>query len=449
MASEQQYLQLYDEQRALLEAGSPAVLNGRRAAAAAGLRAHGLPSMRVERYKYTDVEAAFAPDYGVNLHRHAPAESPYQAHPCPVPGLNTALFYVQNDVPADGTAAAQMLPEGAYVLPFREAAERFPALFETYYDRAATRDYDGVAALNTLLAQDGWLVYLQEGVQLSHVLQIVHYSAASADMLSTRRLLVVLEAGARAEMLLCDHADAARRYLSNQVVEVYLAADARLVLNGMEETRYGNVRFNSVFIEQQSGSRVVLNDIVLHNGLTRTRVEARLLGPQATVEMNGAAITDRDERVDNHLLVVHAAESCESRMLYKYVLADRSVGAFAGKILVQEGAQQTQSEQTNANLLTSPDARAYSQPMLEIYADDVKCNHGSTVGKLDDQALFYMRQRGISEAEARLLLQHAFVNDVLEHIEVEALRARVSHLVERRFRGDTASCEGCTMCAPR
>lgn len=133
-------------------------------------------------------------------------------------------------------------------------------------------------------------------------------------------------------------------------------------------------------------------------------------------------------------------------MLYKYVLDDESVGAFAGKVYVATGAQQTVSQQTNANLCASPTAHAYSQPMLEIYADDVKCNHGSTIGKLDEGALFYMRQRGIPEQEARLLLQHAFVNEVLRHVQIPLLHERLSQLVNLRFRGELNKCRGCRMC---
>ena len=139
-------------------------------------------------------------------------------------------------------------------------------------------------------------------------------------------------------------------------------------------------------------------------------------------------------------------EGCTSDMLYKYVLDGHSVGAFAGLVLVEKGAQKSLSQQTNANICAAPTARAFSQPMLEIYADDVKCNHGSTIGKLDESALFYMRQRGIPEREARLILQQAFVGDVLRHIELERLRERLVHLVEMRFRGELSACAGCKMC---
>ena len=175
-------------------------------------------------------------------------------------------------------------------------------------------------------------------------------------------------------------------------------------------------------------------------------MHVRLVGTGATTALAGAVIANAEQHVEKHILVEHVAEGCTSDMLYKQVLSGKSLGLVHGKVLVQPGAQKSASEQTLANLCVSEDARAMSQPMLEIYADDVKCNHGSTIGKLDENALLYMRQRGIPEIEARLLLQHAFVNDVLERIPVQDLRERLSHLVEHRFRGELKACNGCSLC---
>ena len=142
--------------------------------------------------------------------------------------------------------------------------------------------------------------------------------------------------------------------------------------------------------------------------------------------------------------------NCQSDILYKYVLDGKSVGAFAGRVLVRPDAQKTESVETNSNLCVSPDAHMYTQPMLEIYADDVKCNHGSTVGQIDEAALFYMAQRGVSPDEARLLLQHAFVNEVISRIELPALRDRLSLMVEQRFRhASSAGCADCGLCKTR
>lgn len=446
MSSEQQYIDLFRAQRRLLDEGTPDVLNARRADAARAFAEKGLPGHKVERYKYCDVQAAFAPDYGLNLRRTLPADDPYTAYRCEVPNLSTSIYYVVNDVPDIRPDRTAPLPEGVVVTSLRRAAVTHPDLLEKYYHRAAAKAYDGVTALNTMLAQDGLLVVIPSGVALPHPLQVVNIATASRPLMAVRRVIIVAEAGAKATVLFCDHALGETPYLTSQVVEVYADEAADVALYSIEETSAHNTRFNNVCTEVRRRAHVTYNSIVLTCGRTRNTVDFRLLAPGATVEANGAVIADADERVDNNILVDHAAEGGRSDLLYKYVLDGHSTGAFAGKVLVRPGAQKTDSQQTNANICATPTAHAYSQPMLEIYADDVKCNHGSSIGKLDEAALFYMRQRGIPEAEARLLLQHAFINDVLRRITMESLRERLSHLVDLRFRGQLSRCRECSIC---
>lgn len=199
-------------------------------------------------------------------------------------------------------------------------------------------------------------------------------------------------------------------------------------------------------VEQHARSRFNLVDVTLKTGTATADLYVSLVGQGASAALAGAVIADGEQTVEKRVLVEHVATGCTSDMLYKQVLSGKSCGLVHGKVLVRPDAQQSASEQTLANLCTSPDARALAQPMLEIYADDVKCNHGATTGKLDEAALLYMRQRGIPEIEARLLLQHAFVNDVLSRIPSDELRERLSHLVEHRFRGELKACNGCSLC---
>ena len=447
MSSLKQYTDLYDAQHDIIDAGSCAPMNACRPAAREALRAAGaLPGTRDERYKYTDAAAAFAPDYGLNLRRAAVKGDPYATYRCEVPNLSTSLYFVVNDTPCLPAARAPQAEEGVVVAPLREAAQKMPGFIERYYNRAAGREHDAVAALNTLLAQDGLFVFIPDGVRLKQPLQIVNVAAGEADLMSNRRLLVVAGKGAAATVLLCEHTAGTGRSLTTQVVEVFADEMAEIDIFSIEETGERCVRFCNLFAEQQAGSRLTHNGVVLTCGLTRNTMTFRLIGPESRVAANGAVVADGTQHADNNILVDHAAPHCQSDLLYKCVLDGESTGAFAGKVLVRPGAQQTASEQVNANLCASPRARAYSQPMLEIYADDVKCNHGSTIGKLDETALFYMRQRGIPEAEARLVLQHAFINDVIRRISIEHLRERLSHLVELRFRGELAKCRSCRMC---
>lgn len=446
MRSEQQYLDLFRTQRALIDGHSCAPLNARRDEAARLLAGQGLPTRREETYKYTDAAAAFAPDYGLNLRRLTAGRDPYATFRCHVPNLSTTLVFVVNDVPCP-LPAAQPMPEGVTVTTLCRAAAENPGFIDGFYHRAAGRSADAVTALNTLLAQDGLLIHVRAGVKLKNPIQVVNMNDAAADFMSNRRVLVVAGDDAEATILFCHHADGAHRYLATDVAEVFAGRGARLRLYAIEETAATCSHFCNLYVEQEAGSRVDVGNISLRGGLNRQRTEMRLAGPHAEARAFAAVIAGGQEHVDHNVLIEHAAPQCTGDMLYKYVLDGAAVGAFAGKALVREGAQQSLSSQTNANLCASPEAHAYSQPMLEIYADDVKCSHGSTTGKLDENALFYMRQRGIDEREARLLLQHAFVNDVLQRVDVEHLRDRLSRLVEQRFRGELDQCRTCAACS--
>jgi len=429
MSAIQQYLDLFASQRTVIEDGSCPAMNAERQVAFDNLQQHGLPTQKVERYKYTDLEKALAPDYGLNLKRIPLSVDPYEDYRCSIPKMRADVAYVGNDtvVPAK--------------LSFHENAE----FIKPYYNRLATQQRDAVSELNTMLAQDGILIHIPAGKKLERPLQIVNVSAATIDFMSNRRVLIVAEEGAEGTILFCDESPTEQRSLTTQVVEIFAGKNSKLHLYSLEETADTHTHLSNMYIEQQERSEVTFNGMTLHNGTTRNMMDVHLVGRHAAINAYGAVVANAQEHVDNNILIDHNAEECTSDLLYKYVLDDKSVGAFAGKVLVQAGAQKTASQETNSNLCVSPDARAYAQPMLEIYADDVKCNHGSTVGKLDENALFYMRQRGIPAQEARLLLQHAFINDVLQHGTLEPLRERLSHLVELRFRGELRHCDGCKM----
>jgi Fe-S cluster assembly protein SufD len=297
-----------------------------------------------------------------------------------------------------------------------------------------------------MLTQDGLYVYVPRGVVLDKAIQVINILRSDVDLMVNRRVLIILEEGAEAKFLFCDHAMDDRHFLTTQVIEAYVGQNAKLDLYCLEETHAKNVRVSNVYIDQEANSRVNHNVITLHNGLTRNKLDLNLRGEGAECSCNGCVIADKQQHVDNNTLITHHVPHCTSQELYKYVLNDEATGAFAGKVYVAKDAQKTISQMTNQNLCATKNARMYTQPMLEIYADDVKCAHGSTVGQLNDAALFYMQQRGISRKEAQLLLQSAFINEVIGHMELEPLRDRLHYLVEKRFRGELNKCEGCKLC---
>jgi len=402
----------------------------------------GFPSKKVERYKYTDMQKLFEPDYGLNLQRLPIPVNPYEAFHCDVPNLSTSLYFVVNDMFYHDDKPKGSLPEGVIVGSLKD----YPEMTARYFAKQAKTAADGITALNTMLAQDGLFVYVPKNVKVDRAIQVINILRSDVDLMVNRRVLIVLEEGAEIKMLFCDHAADDRHFLATQVIEAYVGENASLDLYCLEETHHKNVRVSNVYIDQQANSRVNHNVITLHNGVTRNKLDLTFSGEGAECQCYGCVIADKQQHVDNNTLITHRVPHCTSNELYKYVLDDKATGAFAGRVLVEQGAQKTASQMTNQNLTATREARMYTQPMLEIYADDVKCAHGSTVGQLNDAALFYMRQRGITLQEAKTLLQNAFINEVIDKMQLEPLRDRLHYLVEKRFRGELNKCKGCKLC---
>ena len=422
------------------------VMNAVRDEAFENFKTLGIPTKKLERYKYTDMTKLFEPNYGVNLKRLDIPVNPYDAFRCDVPNLSTSLYFIVNDTFYTKTTPKAQLPDGVRIGSLKAEAEKNPELIEKYYARLANTSDDGITALNTMLAQDGLLVYVPKNVRVERAVQVINILRSDVDLMINRRVLIIVEEGAEIKLLFCDHAADDRNFLTTQVIEAYVGRNASLDLYCMEETHEKNVRVSNLYIDQEADSRVNHNIITLHNGVTRNRTDLTLSGEGAECVLNGCAIADKNQVVDNNTLIDHKVPHCDSKELYKYVLDGKATGAFAGRVLVRKGAQKTTSEERNQNICATREARMFTQPMLEIYADDVKCSHGSTVGQLNDAAMFYMRQRGISEKEAKLLLEFAFINEVIDTMKLEPLRDRLHHLVEKRFRGELSKCEGCKLC---
>lgn len=446
MKAEQQYIDLFAQCEDLVCRESSGVMNVPRAAALADFERLGFPSSRAEDYRYTDVSRSFAPDYGMNLKRVKIPVNPQDVFHCDVPNLSTSLYFVVNDSFYHQALPKAHLPEGVYVGSLKDFSNERPEVVSRYYGKLATSSKNGIVALNTMFAQDGFVVYVPQGVAVERPIQLVNIFRSDVDLMANRRVLVIMEPRSEAKLLVCDHSIDTVRFLANQVIEVFVGEGASFDYYDLEESSDTTTRFSSLFVKQEAGSNVVINGITLTNGLTRNDYQVELLGERAETTLCGMSILDKEQHVDTYTHITHAVPRCKSNELFKNVLNDQAVGAFSGRILVREGADKTEAYQSNRNLCATREARMYSKPQLEIYADDVKCSHGMTTGQLDEEAIFYMRSRGISLDEARMLLSVAFTSDVIDYVRVEALRDRLHRLVEKRFRGELAKCAGCRIC---
>ncbi|MBQ5616975.1 MAG: Fe-S cluster assembly protein SufD [Bacteroidaceae bacterium] len=441
----QEYINLFESNKALIDKPCTRKLNEEREKAFVRFRAEGFPKFKDENWLHTNVAKKFETDYGMDLGRRAGANSVKGSFTCDVPNLKTVRGYIVNDCFTITEEDRNKLPKGVLIGKINEIAESNPEIIDSFYNQLASKG-DSIVQFNTSFVQDGIILYVPKNTVIDETIQIVAQLQTNVDILTNRRLLVVMEENSHASLLLCDHSSTDKKSLSIEVTEIFIGRGASLDLYELEETTESNTRLGNLFVNQKHDSRFNHCNITLTNGFTRNYIEVALDGEGADTNINGLAIGDKKQHIDNRTLVEHKKGHCTSNELYKYILDEESIGVFAGKMLICTDAQQTVSQQTNRNLCLTSCARMYAQPQLEIYADDVKCSHGSTVGQLDENALFYMQQRGIPADEARHLLMYAFAGEVIDNIKLEALRERLHILVEKRFRGELNHCKGCNLC---
>lgn len=447
MSSEKQYTELYKLHAELINRHSAPALNALREKAFEEIQEKGFPDTRQENFKRTDLNTIFAPDYGLNLNRLNIPVNPYEVFRCDVPNLSTWLYFLVNDSFYNQNQSKPALPDGVLVGSLRDFALSHPDLVSKYYGKIARSGQDTSVALNTLLVQDGFFLYIPKGTIIEKPLQLVNVLRSDVDFMTNRRILIIAEEQTEAKILICDHAmDDNTKFLTTQVCEIFVGEGASFDYSEIEENTTNTTRVSSTFVSQEANSKTAVNGITLYNGTTRNNYYITFKGENAESSLSGMAISDKSQHIDNYSVIDHAVPHCNSNELFKYVLNDAATGAFSGRIIVRPGAQKTAAFQSNKNLCATADAKMFTKPQLEIYADDVKCSHGATVGQLDHNALFYLRSRGIPEKEARLLLMFAFTNDVIENIHLDALKDRLRLLVEKRFRGELAKCSGCKVC---
>ena len=437
-----QYIDFFGLQRREIEKACSSGLNAYRDEAFEQLQRRGLPVFGSEKYQYTDIAQLLSPDFGFYLNDTL-AFHPRKTFPCFVSNIGAYSFYVINGRFFKEENASK-LPEGVFAGGLNDFSEQYPEQFARYYNRQAETKGDGLSDFNTLFVQDGFVLYLPKNVILDKPVQLTQIGSGAIDSLVNRRLLVILETGAQAQLLICDHiTDDSAVLAATQVAEIYVAENAVFDCCELEETTEKAIRLANTFSEQSASSSLNINTITLSNGITRNHYQADLSDENAEIHLYGMAIADKKQQVDNYTKINHLKPNCRSNELFKYILDDEAIGIFNGSIVVLPDAQKTEAFQTNRNLLNGKNCRMYSKPQLEIYADDVKCSHGMTTGQLDESALFYMCSRGIPKEEAVLLLKFAFTADVLQGIRIENLRDRLKLLVEKRFRGELITCRGC------
>ncbi|MDR0768793.1 MAG: Fe-S cluster assembly protein SufD [Dysgonamonadaceae bacterium] len=443
-----QYIDFFNSYRKEIDRGCAPLLNSYREAALDMFASTVLSSPR-KRGSHDDPCAWDSRlhgndvDFGFYLSRASINVNPYRVFRCDVPNLNSHKHFVVNGHFV-GNKTQNDLPATVFSDSLNAFARQYPSLFTKYYNQIASAKEDGLSAFNTAFVQDGYVLYVPENVVIDRTVQLTNISAGNNNSLINRRMLFILERGAKAKILVCDHAyDECPITANTQVVEIYAGENAGFDFCELEESSPNTIRLTNCFVRQDEASEVRINSITLNNGTTRNNYTVDLAGKHAGTHLYGMAVADNRQKIDNYTLINHLAPNCKCRELFKYILDGEAEGVFNGRIIVAENARKTEAYQSNRNLLGSRSCRMFSNPQLEIYADDVKCSHGMTTGQLDEQALFYICSRGVRKEEAVLLLKFAFTDDVISEIRIDGMCNRLKMLVEKRFKGELVTCRDC------
>lgn len=399
-------------------------LNEQRASALDHFEKVGLPGVRDEQWRYTNLRALKSNTYALSDAVTASASKVKIDLPATD---NSRLVFVDGHF----DAALSMVHSLDSVLFLSTAAALVdqPNRLESNLGVCLPIDQHGFTALNTAYFQDGYVLNLSDGAVIDGVLE-VYFVASASDVVSHVRNVII--AGANSQCTVVERhivAGEQKVYLNNNVTEIIAGDNAHVDHYKIQQESEEAFHIGGVFIKQSANSQVKNHNVALTGLVTRNDTCTDLLGQGAHMEMNGLVLGTGRQHIDNHTLVNHAVPNCTSDEFYKVVLDDHSRSVFRGRIIVAEDAQQTNADQQNNNLLLSNDAEADTKPQLEIYADDVKCSHGATVGQLDPTSLFYLESRGIDKASANALLTFAFANEVIERVKVDAVREELTQII--------------------
>lgn len=436
---------LFKEGFAQLEAGCGMSMNGvRQKAFDKFLELGGIPQ-KTEDYIYADLLPIFGRDYNVVLKYVAQEVDMNEAFRCSVTDLVTDPVLTVNGWWFDGNPEWE-LPDEVVVCSLREASLKYPDLFLKHYNRyAASARKDGLVSLNTAFAQDGVFVYVPDEVVLERPLQIINLLRANGDLMGFQRNMIVLGRYAKATVLVCDHALSSQNFLMNNLTEVYLEDHARMDYYQVQNQHMGASQINSLFVSEHRNSTFDSNIVTLYGGFIRNNIYVALNEEGGESNLYGMYLMDKNQVVDNFSYIDHIAPHCVSNEHFKGVMDDSALANFSGCIRVRPNAQKTEAYQANNNLLLSETARVNTKPQLVIDADDVKCSHGATVGQIDEEAMFYLRSRGIGRDEARMMMMFGFAHDIIRRVKLEPLREQIDSLIEKRLRGEWSKCHNCML----
>lgn len=443
--SRHQMVELFRQNYEAIKGTEPAVISDLRQQAIEKVATNGFPDLKTENWRFTSLDPLFTAGYIFDFTNQSRPFDIDQIFTCDVYDLDTFSVTLLNGWFVYKNAPLTTLKNGTIIGSLSKAMEVYPELVEKYLGSQADMDQPGLTALNTAFFQDGLFVYVPQDVKVEKPIQLINIVDSPHPVMLHPRHLVIQEKGSHLTLVHCDHSLTHNVSFTNSVSEAFLEKNAFLDFYKIQNKGPNSAVINNSVFRQMQGSHLKSHALTLNGGFTKSMVHTTLQERESKAELNGLYLVDSNQHADNQVLVDHAAPDCLSDQLYKGILDDEATAVFSGKIMVRRDAQKTLAYQNNKNLLLTDEAKANTQPQLEIYADDVKCSHGATVGQLDQEALFYLRSRGLSDRSARQLLMYAFANELVQRISIEPLRDRLDHMVEKRLKGELSICDQCVL----
>lgn len=391
----------------------------------------GFPSKKDEAWKYTSLNSVLKHDYSVFPKQENALE------------YSDIKKYFLDDIDTykivfiDGKYSShlsQTTHDGIDVCLMSSALNKpkYQLIIENYFNKVATKD--GLSSLNTAFSKEGAYIHIPKNIVVAKPIQIVHFSTGNeSDLLLQPRNLIVVDENSHVQIIERHQSVTDNPVLTNSVTEIIANKRAIVDYYKVQNDNLNASLIDNTFVEQKRESHVSVHTFSFGGKLTRNNLNFYQNGEYMDSTLNGVTIIGEKQHVDHNTLVHHIEPNCESHQDYKGIFNDSATGVFNGKVIVNKEAQKTNAFQSNNNILLSDKATINSKPQLEIFADDVKCSHGCTIGQLDDSALFYMKSRGIPEKEAKGLLMYAFSNSVLNTVKIPELKQRITKLIANKL----------------
>ena len=390
----------------------------------------GIPNRKHEEYKYTPVDLMLKGEFDFSTTKNCSGEQIEH-----LKFLKDAyIIIIENGIFIQGSSNLQNLQKGLTICSLVDAVKSNSPVFEKQYAQYADVNADPFIALNTAMTKDGVFIHIAKNTIIEKPIHIIHVSTALQNTIINPRNLIVVDENAQAKIIESfETVDSTAKIFNNALTEIVV--DERAIVDHYKIQNENELGYlvNTTQVIQKKQSVFSTHTFTLSGSLVRNNLTLVLDGEHIESHLNGLYLTTGNQVVDNHTLVDHRKPNCNSNELYKGIIDGKSTATFNGKIYVRKDAQKTNAFQSNKNILLSEAGTINTKPQLEIYADDVKCSHGTSTGKLDEDKIFYLRARGLSPESAKKLLMHAFASEVIDTIKIEALREYVEDKISKTF----------------